>query len=83
MGKSRQTNFFLPSGWSSFLGSGFRCGFLGMLHMDVFRQRIFDEYEMDVIITQPSITYLAENINSPEKFKVNNPIDIEKPDLIK
>ena len=51
--------------------------------MDVFRQRIFDEYEMDVIITQPSITYLAENINSPENFKVNNPIDIEKPDLIK
>jgi translation elongation factor EF-4 len=54
-----------------------------MLHMDVFRQRIFDEYEMEVIITQPSITYLAEYINSPEKFKVNNPIDIEKPDLIK
>ena len=48
---------------SAALGSGFRCGFLGMLHLDVFRQRLMDEYEMNAIITSPSITYYARNIN--------------------
>mmetsp|Transcript_9584 Transcript_9584/g.16101 ORF Transcript_9584/g.16101 Transcript_9584/m.16101 type:complete len:272 (+) Transcript_9584:185-1000(+) len=68
---------------SAALGSGFRCGFLGMLHMDVFRQRLFDEFEMTAIITQPSISYFANNINDPEKFKVDNPLDIKRPELIK
>lgn len=36
---------------SAALGSGFRCGFLGMLHLDVFRQRLIDEYEINAIIT--------------------------------
>lgn len=36
---------------SAALGSGFRCGFLGMLHLDVFRQRLVDEYEINAIIT--------------------------------
>lgn len=51
---------------SAALGSGFRCGFLGMLHMDVFRQRLIDEHEISVIITTPSITYFAKNLNSEE-----------------
>ena len=55
---------------SAALGSGFRCGFLGMLHLDVFRQRLIDEYEIEPIITQPSITYYAKNINNSEKYKV-------------
>lgn len=68
---------------SAALGSGFRCGFLGMLHLDVVRQRLIDEYEMSCIITQPSITYLARNLNSDKEFSVDNPIEIEKPELIK
>ena len=36
---------------SAALGSGFRCGFLGLLHLDVFRQRLHDEYDIDAIIT--------------------------------
>ena len=36
---------------SAALGSGFRCGFLGLLHLDVFRQRLLDEYDIDAIIT--------------------------------
>jgi len=68
---------------SAALGSGFRCGFLGMLHLDVFRQRLIDEYEINAIITQPSITYYARNLNKTEKFKVDNPLDIDNPDLIK
>jgi len=68
---------------SASLGSGFRCGFLGMLHMDVFRQRLTDEYDIDAIITAPSITYYYKNINSTEKIKINNPVEIERPELIK
>lgn len=39
------------------LGNGFRCGFLGMLHMDVFRQRLDDEYSVDAILTSPGVPY--------------------------
>ena len=68
---------------SAALGSGFRCGFLGMLHLDVVRQRLVDEYEMNAIITQPSITYQAKNINATEPFFIDNPADIDRPELIK
>lgn len=68
---------------SAALGSGFRCGFLGMLHLDVFRQRLIDEYEMSAIITTPSITYYARNMNATENFRIDNPVEIEKPDLIR
>lgn len=68
---------------SAALGSGFRCGFLGMLHLDVFRQRLVDEYEISAIITQPSITYYAKNLHKEERFRIDNPLDIERPELIK
>ncbi len=42
---------------SSALGQGCRLGFLGTLHMDVFRQRLEDEYNADVIITAPTVPY--------------------------
>jgi translation elongation factor EF-4 len=49
---------------SAALGSGFRCGFLGMLHMDVFRQRLKDEHDISAIMTQPSVSYLVMTINA-------------------
>lgn len=42
---------------SSSLGNGFRCGFLGILHMDVFKQRLDDEYDIEAIVTSPSVPY--------------------------
>ena len=42
---------------SATLGPGFRCGFLGMLHMDVFRQRLNDDFDVDTILTSPSVPY--------------------------
>lgn len=68
---------------SAALGSGFRCGFLGLLHLDVFRQRLLDEYDIDAIITQPSITYHYQNLNSDVMHKIDNPTEIENPDLVK
>ncbi len=57
---------------SAALGLGFRCGFLGLLHMDVFRQRLEQEYDLSVIATAPSVLY---------KFKMTNgkELDIEIP----
>lgn len=49
---------------SAALGSGFRCGFLGMLHMDVFRIRLKDEHSISAIITQPSVSYLVRTVNA-------------------
>lgn len=45
---------------SSALGNGFRCGFLGVLHMDVFNQRLDDEYQISTILTTPSVPYRAK-----------------------
>lgn len=45
---------------SSSLGSGLRIGFLGFLHMDVFNQRLADEFSVDVVVTTPSVPYRIE-----------------------
>lgn len=45
---------------SEALGSGFRCGFLGMLHMDIFRQRLIQEYGIEILLTAPSVPYRIE-----------------------
>merc|ERR1719276_646163 len=42
---------------SPVLGAGFRCGFLGLLHLDVFRQRLLSEYGIAVIATSPTVPY--------------------------
>eukprot|EP00297_Palpitomonas_bilix_P004521 CAMPEP_0113918320 /NCGR_PEP_ID=MMETSP0780_2-20120614/33283_1 /TAXON_ID=652834 /ORGANISM="Palpitomonas bilix" /LENGTH=681 /DNA_ID=CAMNT_0000918109 /DNA_START=1 /DNA_END=2046 /DNA_ORIENTATION=+ /assembly_acc=CAM_ASM_000599 len=44
---------------SATLGMGFRCGFLGLLHMDVWRQRLEDEHDADVVVTNPTVPYKA------------------------
>jgi len=46
---------------STALGQGCRLGFLGTLHMDVFRQRLEDEYDANVIITAPTVPYKGNN----------------------
>lgn len=45
---------------SSALGNGFRCGFLGLLHMDVFKQRLDDEFNLSAFLTTPSVPYRAK-----------------------
>lgn len=42
---------------SAALGQGFRCGFLGLLHLDIVKERLFREFQMDVIMTSPQVTY--------------------------
>jgi len=64
------------------LGLGFHCGFLGLLHMDVFKQRLEQEYNMPVIATAPSVRYRLTLTNDTEKI-VENPSDFPERNYIK
>ncbi|HEV8064381.1 MAG TPA: translation elongation factor 4 [Acidimicrobiales bacterium] len=57
---------------SAALGFGFRCGFLGLLHMDIARERLEREFDLALIATAPSVAYMAELTNG-ETIEVDNP----------
>ena len=62
---------------SAALGFGFRCGFLGMLHMEIIQERLEREFKMTVITTVPNVSYKAYMIKNPEIEKVvNNPSEL-------
>ncbi len=63
---------------SAALGFGFRCGFLGMLHMEIIQERLEREFNMTVITTVPNVGYRATNTND-ETFEVNNPSELPDP----
>ena len=60
------------------LGFGFRCGFLGLLHMEVIQERIRREYDVDIISTYPSVVYKVK-VHGREMFAVDNPINLPDP----
>lgn len=60
------------------LGFGFRCGFLGMLHMEIVQERLEREFKMTVITTVPNVSYIAYQTNG-EVVTVNNPSDLPDP----
>ena len=65
---------------SAALGFGFRCGFLGMLHMEIIQERLEREFDMTVITTVPNVSYHAYNKKSPDQIiLVNNPSDLPDP----
>ena len=65
---------------SAALGFGFRCGFLGMLHMEIIQERLEREFGMTVITTVPNVSYHAFNKKNPDKIiLVNNPSDLPDP----
>jgi len=66
---------------SAALGFGFRCGFLGMLHMEIIQERLEREFNMTVITTVPNVSYLAYKTNG-EVVTVNNPSDLPDPGRI-
>ncbi|MES2447469.1 MAG: translation elongation factor 4 [Bacteroidota bacterium] len=63
---------------SAALGFGFRCGFLGMLHMEIIQERLEREFDMTVITTVPNVSYIAHSTKGEEIF-VNNPSDLPDP----
>lgn len=65
---------------SAALGFGFRCGFLGMLHMEIIQERLEREFNMTVITTVPNVSYLAYTRKNPDTpIIVNNPSDLPEP----
>lgn len=65
---------------SAALGFGFRCGFLGMLHMEIIQERLEREFDMTVITTVPNVSYLAYTKKEPDTAViVNNPSDLPDP----
>ena len=68
---------------SAALGFGFRCGFLGMLHMEIIQERLEREFDMTVITTVPNVSYLAYTNKEPEiPVTVNNPSDLPDPSTL-
>lgn len=67
---------------SAALGLGFRCGFLGLLHMDVFRQRLEQEYNLAVIATAPSVLYKVKLKHKEELIPIESPSDFPDPGQI-
>jgi len=57
---------------SSALGIGFRCGFLGMLHMEIIQERLEREYDLDLVTTSPTVVYEVEKTNG-EVIQIDNP----------
>ena len=65
---------------SAALGFGFRCGFLGMLHMEIVQERLDREFNMDVITTVPNVSYHGYTKKDPEKMiLINNPSEMTDP----
>ncbi len=68
---------------SAALGFGFRCGFLGMLHMEIIQERLEREFNMTVITTVPNVSYHAFTTKNPDEIViVNNPSDLPDPSTL-
>ena len=68
---------------SAALGFGFRCGFLGMLHLEIIQERLEREFDMTVITTVPNVSYRAFSKKNPnEIILVNNPSDLPDPSVL-
>ena len=73
---------FLPES-SAALGFGFRCGFLGMLHLEIIQERLEREFDMTVITTVPNVSYHAFTRKNPDTIiPVNNPSDLPDPSFM-
>lgn len=60
------------------LGFGFRCGFLGLLHMEIIQERLEREYDIDLLVTAPSVEYEVE-LHGNKSMLVDNPADLPSP----
>lgn len=66
---------------SNMLGAGFRCGFLGLLHMEIIQERLEREYDVDLVITAPTVEYRITKTNG-EELEVQTPDEVPDPSQI-
>jgi len=67
---------------SAALGFGFRCGFLGLLHLEIIQERLTREYDLDLITTAPSVVYEIELTHGGGHVELHNPADMPEPNKI-
>jgi GTP-binding protein LepA len=67
---------------SAALGFGFRCGFLGLLHLEIIQERLTREYDLDLITTAPSVVYEIELTHGGGQLELHNPADMPDPNRI-
>ncbi len=63
---------------SNALGFGFRCGFLGLLHMEIVRERLEREFDLDLLVTAPNVAYRVKEKNDSELIEVHNPAEFPR-----
>ncbi|MEX4006459.1 translation elongation factor 4 [Neoaquamicrobium sediminum] len=82
MGKLRlnDASFSFEMETSAALGFGFRCGFLGLLHLEIIQERLEREFDLDLIATAPSVVYRL-NMTDGKQIELHNPADM--PDVVK
>jgi GTP-binding protein LepA len=67
---------------SAALGFGFRCGFLGLLHLEIIQERLTREYDLDLITTAPSVVYQIKLTHGGGEIELHNPADMPDPSRI-
>ncbi|SDB42913.1 translation elongation factor 4 [Belnapia rosea] len=83
VGKLRlnDSSFHYEMETSAALGLGYRCGFLGLLHLEIVQERLSREFDLDLIATAPSVVYKLRRTNG-EEFDLHNPADMPDPSVI-
>jgi GTP-binding protein LepA len=64
------------------LGYGFRCGFLGMLHLEILKERLDREYDIDLVVTLPSVAYRVFTMDAPDYRVIKGALDLPDPSFI-
>ncbi|MFQ5785616.1 MAG: translation elongation factor 4, partial [Alphaproteobacteria bacterium] len=72
------SSFHYEAETSAALGFGFRCGFLGLLHLEIVRERLMREFDLDLVTTAPSVVYRM-HLTDGETVELHNPVDMPDP----